>query len=129
MSQRPYGNNQRMGSHQAVQTPVGEGNQDKGGFKPFRHQKISGKESPFFTIPGSFQKRTRRQGSKHDIFQTNAERVRPNDPEAFGIGERNKQEPEIVLNSSRISIPKNRNATPTQNEHSVVTPVVTNVPI
>ncbi|MBW0511753.1 hypothetical protein O181_051468 [Austropuccinia psidii MF-1] len=28
--QRPYGNHQRMESHQAVQTPGGEGNQDKG---------------------------------------------------------------------------------------------------
>ncbi|MBW0517972.1 hypothetical protein O181_057687 [Austropuccinia psidii MF-1] len=28
--QRPYGNNQRMESHQEVQTPGGEGNQDKG---------------------------------------------------------------------------------------------------
>ncbi|MBW0512144.1 hypothetical protein O181_051859 [Austropuccinia psidii MF-1] len=86
MSQRPYGNNQRMESHQAVQTSVGEGNQDKGGFKPFRNQQISGKKSPFFTTTGSFQKRTRRQGSKQDIFKKNAERVRPNDTEAFGLG-------------------------------------------
>ncbi|MBW0471409.1 hypothetical protein O181_011124 [Austropuccinia psidii MF-1] len=28
--QRPYGNHQRMESHQEVQTPGGEGNQDKG---------------------------------------------------------------------------------------------------
>ncbi|MBW0559637.1 hypothetical protein O181_099352 [Austropuccinia psidii MF-1] len=28
--QRPYGNNQRLKSHQAVQTPGGEGKQDKG---------------------------------------------------------------------------------------------------
>ncbi|MBW0516120.1 hypothetical protein O181_055835 [Austropuccinia psidii MF-1] len=27
---RPYGNHKRMESHQEVQTPVGEGNQDKG---------------------------------------------------------------------------------------------------
>ncbi|MBW0565019.1 hypothetical protein O181_104734 [Austropuccinia psidii MF-1] len=79
--QRPYGNNQKMESHQSVQNPGGEGNQDKGesshyptyrrnaepdrahsdsfkvrrsrqtqlssGFKPFRHQQISGQESPF----------------------------------------------------------------------------------
>ncbi|MBW0582043.1 hypothetical protein O181_121758 [Austropuccinia psidii MF-1] len=30
MYQRPYGNHQRVESHQAVQTPGGEGNQDKG---------------------------------------------------------------------------------------------------
>ncbi|MBW0527925.1 hypothetical protein O181_067640 [Austropuccinia psidii MF-1] len=28
--QKPYGNHQRLESHQAVQTPGGEGNQDKG---------------------------------------------------------------------------------------------------
>ncbi|MBW0575766.1 hypothetical protein O181_115481 [Austropuccinia psidii MF-1] len=28
--QRPYGNNKRLESHQAVQTPGGEGKQDKG---------------------------------------------------------------------------------------------------
>ncbi|MBW0501032.1 hypothetical protein O181_040747 [Austropuccinia psidii MF-1] len=32
------------------------------GLKPFRHQQISGQESPFFTIPGSFQEKTRIQG-------------------------------------------------------------------
>ncbi|MBW0465997.1 hypothetical protein O181_005712 [Austropuccinia psidii MF-1] len=34
------------------------------GFTPFRHQNISGQESPFFTIPGSFQEKTRIQGKK-----------------------------------------------------------------
>ncbi|MBW0461649.1 hypothetical protein O181_001364 [Austropuccinia psidii MF-1] len=130
--QRPYGNHQIMESQQAVQTPGAEGNQDKGesgyypscrrtaepdraysysftlrrsrptqlssGFTPFRHQKISGQESLFFTIP-----------------------VGPKDPEAVGLGERSTQEPEIVVNTSRISSPINRNITPTQNEHSVVT--------
>ncbi|MBW0566601.1 hypothetical protein O181_106316 [Austropuccinia psidii MF-1] len=99
--QRPYGNHQRLESHQAVQTPGGEGKQDKGesshyssygrtdpdraysdsfrltrcrpkqlssGFTPFRNQKISGQESPFFIIPGSFQEKTRTQGKKQDLF-------------------------------------------------------------
>ncbi|MBW0508460.1 hypothetical protein O181_048175 [Austropuccinia psidii MF-1] len=91
--QRPYGNHQRLESQQEVQTPGGEGKQDKGesshypsyrrttdpdwaysdsfrltrrrpkqlssGFIPFRNQHISGQESPFFTIPGSFQEKTR----------------------------------------------------------------------
>ncbi|MBW0539379.1 hypothetical protein O181_079094 [Austropuccinia psidii MF-1] len=92
------------------------------GFKPFRYQQISGQESPFFTIPGSFQDKTRIQGQKQDFFQKKAERVRPNDPETVGLCERSTQEPEIVVNTSRISSPKNRNITPTQNEHSVVTP-------
>ncbi|MBW0475871.1 hypothetical protein O181_015586 [Austropuccinia psidii MF-1] len=120
--QRLYGNNQRLESHQKVQTPGGEGNQDKGesshypsyrrtadpdraysdsfrltrsrpnqlssGLTPFRHQHISDQESPFFTIPGSFQERTRIQGKKQDLFQPKAKRVRLNDPEAVGIGGR-----------------------------------------
>ncbi|MBW0544722.1 hypothetical protein O181_084437 [Austropuccinia psidii MF-1] len=114
--QRPYGNNQRLGFHQAVQTPGGEGKQDKGesihypsyrrtadpyreysdsfrltrrrpnklcsGFTQFRNQQISGQESPFFTIPGSFQEKTRIQGKKQDHLHPEEERVRPNDPEA-----------------------------------------------
>ncbi|MBW0533131.1 hypothetical protein O181_072846 [Austropuccinia psidii MF-1] len=83
---------------------------------PFRNQQISGQESPFFTIPGSFQEQKTIQGQKQDLFQPKAERVRPNDPEAVGIGERSTQEPEIVVNTSRISTPINRNMTPTQNE-------------
>ncbi|MBW0570853.1 hypothetical protein O181_110568 [Austropuccinia psidii MF-1] len=100
--QRPYGNHQRLESHQAFQILVGEGKQDKGesrhypcykrtadpdraysdsfmltrsrpnklssGFTPFRNQPISGQESPFFAIPGSFQEKTRIQGQKQDLF-------------------------------------------------------------
>ncbi|MBW0482607.1 hypothetical protein O181_022322 [Austropuccinia psidii MF-1] len=85
------------------------------GFTPFRNQMVSGQESPFFTIPGRFQEKTRIQGQKQDIFQPKAERVIPNDPEAVGFGERSTQEPEIVVNTSGISSPNNRNITPTQN--------------
>ncbi|MBW0585081.1 hypothetical protein O181_124796 [Austropuccinia psidii MF-1] len=92
------------------------------GFKPFRHQQISDQDSPFFTIPGSFQEKTRIQGQKQDLFQPKAERVRPNDPEAVGLGERTTQEPEIDVHTSRISSPTNTNITPTQTEHNVVTP-------
>ncbi|MBW0497139.1 hypothetical protein O181_036854 [Austropuccinia psidii MF-1] len=154
--QRPYSNHQRMESHQAVQNPGEEGNQDEGelihypsyrttaqpdrgysdsfrltrsrptqlssGFTPFQNQQISGQESPFFTIPGSFHEKTRIQGKKQDIFQPKAERVRPNDSEAVELGERSTQEPEVVVNTSRISSPNNRNINPTWNEHSVVTP-------
>ncbi|MBW0522221.1 hypothetical protein O181_061936 [Austropuccinia psidii MF-1] len=97
-------------------------NQLSSGFTPFRNQQISGQESPCFTIPGSFQEKTRTQGQKQDLFQSKAERVRPNDPEAVGLGERSTQEPEIVVNTSRISSPINRNITLTQIEHNVVTP-------
>ncbi|MBW0482630.1 hypothetical protein O181_022345 [Austropuccinia psidii MF-1] len=161
MSQRdrlqiPYGNHESLESHQEIQTPGGEGKQDKkesnhypsdrrttdpdraysdsfrltrsrpkqlsSGFTPFRNQQISGQESPFFTIPGSFQEKTRIQGKNQDLFQPKAERVRPNDPEAVGLGERSTQEPEIAVHTSRISSPINRNITPTQIEHNVVTP-------
>ncbi|MBW0463231.1 hypothetical protein O181_002946 [Austropuccinia psidii MF-1] len=91
------------------------------GFTPFRNQQISGQELPFFTIPGSFQENTRIQGEKHNFFQPKAERVRTNDPCSVRLGERSTQEPEIVVNTSRISSPNNKNITPTQNEHSVVT--------
>ncbi|MBW0590993.1 hypothetical protein O181_130708, partial [Austropuccinia psidii MF-1] len=114
--QRPYGNHQLFESHQAVQTPGGEGKQDKGesshnpsyrrtadpdraysdsirltrrrpnklysGFTPFRNQQISGQESPFSTITGNCQGKTRIQGQKQDHLQPKEERVRPNDPEA-----------------------------------------------
>ncbi|MBW0489721.1 hypothetical protein O181_029436 [Austropuccinia psidii MF-1] len=153
---RPYGNHQRLESHQEVQTPGGEGKQDKGesghyqsyrraadpdreysdsfrltwskpnqissGFTPFRNQRISGQESPFFKIPGSFQEKTGIQGQKQDLFQPKEERVRPNDPEAVGLCEKSTQEPEIAVRNSRISSPINRNITPTQIEHNVVTP-------
>ncbi|MBW0530465.1 hypothetical protein O181_070180 [Austropuccinia psidii MF-1] len=146
--QRPYGNKQILESHQEVQTPGGDRNQDKeessnypsyrriadpdraysdssritrsstnkpsSRFTPLRNQQISGYESPFSTIPGSFQKKTRIQGQKQDLFQPKLERVRPNDAEAVGIGERRTQEPEIFLHTSRINSPINRNITPTQ---------------
>ncbi|MBW0481919.1 hypothetical protein O181_021634 [Austropuccinia psidii MF-1] len=109
--QRPYGNHQRLESHQAVQTPGGEGKQDKGesshypsykritdpdreysdsfrltrsrpnqllsGFPLFRNKQISGQESPFFTIPGSFWEKTRIQGQNKT---TSNQRKRDSDP-------------------------------------------------
>ncbi|MBW0545743.1 hypothetical protein O181_085458 [Austropuccinia psidii MF-1] len=161
MSQRdriqgPYGNHKRLESHQAVQTPGGEGKQDKGesshypryrrtaysdraysdsfsltisrpkqlssALIPFRNQQISGQESQFFTIPGSFQEKTRIQGQKQDHLQKKEDRVNPNDPEAFRFGERSAQEPEVAVHNSRMSRLINRNINPTQIEHNVVTP-------
>ncbi|MBW0561249.1 hypothetical protein O181_100964 [Austropuccinia psidii MF-1] len=91
-------------------------------FTPFRHQRNSGQESPFLEIPCSFQENTRIQAQKQAFFEPKAERVRPNDPEAVGLGEGSTQEPGIVVNTSRISSPTNRNINPTQNERNVVTP-------
>ncbi|MBW0491698.1 hypothetical protein O181_031413 [Austropuccinia psidii MF-1] len=70
----------------------------------------------------SSPEKTRIQGQKQDHFQPEEERVRANDPEAVGLGERSTQEPEVVVNNSRISSPPNRNITPAQIEHNVVTP-------
>ncbi|MBW0490528.1 hypothetical protein O181_030243 [Austropuccinia psidii MF-1] len=50
------------------------------------------------------------------------ERVRPSDPETVVLGERSTQEPEVVVNNSRINSPLNRNITPTQIEHNSVSP-------
>ncbi|MBW0500475.1 hypothetical protein O181_040190 [Austropuccinia psidii MF-1] len=124
---RTFGNHQRLESHQAVQTPGGEGNQDKG--EPSHYPSYRRNTDPDRAYSdssrltgSSSQEKTRIQGKKQDLFQPKAERVRPNDPEAVGIGERSTQEPEIVVHMSRISSPNNRNITPTQSEHSVVTP-------
>ncbi|MBW0473243.1 hypothetical protein O181_012958 [Austropuccinia psidii MF-1] len=105
--QRPYDNDQRP-------------NQLSNGFTPFRSQQISGQEPPFFTIPASFQEKARIQGQKQDHFQPEKESVRPNDPEALGFGEGSTQQPEVVVNNSRISSPLNRNITPTQIENNAL---------
>ncbi|MBW0500464.1 hypothetical protein O181_040179 [Austropuccinia psidii MF-1] len=91
-------------------------------FTPIRQQKISGKESPFFTIPGSFQEKTRIQGKKTRHLSAKGRESKNNDPEGVGLGERSTHEPKIAVNTSRISNPNNRNISPTQNENSVVTP-------
>ncbi|MBW0467617.1 hypothetical protein O181_007332 [Austropuccinia psidii MF-1] len=69
-------------------------NQLSSGLTPFRNQLVSDQESPFFTIPGGFQEKTRIQREKQDLSQPKEERVRPNDPETVGFGERSAQEPE-----------------------------------
>ncbi|MBW0543306.1 hypothetical protein O181_083021 [Austropuccinia psidii MF-1] len=112
--QRTYGNYQRL--TRSIPSQLSSG------FTPFRHQRLNGQESPFFTIPDRFQKKTRIQGKEQDIFQPKAERVAPNYPEAVGLGERSTEEPEIVVNTSGISNPTNKNITPTQTENDVVKP-------
>ncbi|MBW0570683.1 hypothetical protein O181_110398 [Austropuccinia psidii MF-1] len=96
-------------------------NQLSSDFTLFRNQQISAQESPFFTIPGRFQETTREQGQEQSLLQPEEERVRPYDSEAVGFGKRSAQEPEVVVNHSRISSPRNRNITPTQTEHNIVT--------
>ncbi|MBW0561272.1 hypothetical protein O181_100987, partial [Austropuccinia psidii MF-1] len=96
-------------------------NQLSSGFTPFRNQQISGQESPFFTIPGGFQDKTRKQGQEQNLLQPEEEGARPYDSEAVGFGKRSAQEPEVVVNHSIISSPSNRNITPTLTEHNIVT--------
>ncbi|MBW0573062.1 hypothetical protein O181_112777 [Austropuccinia psidii MF-1] len=105
--QRPYGNQQRLESHQTVQTLGGEGKQDKG-------------ESSHYPSYRRTADPDRIQGQEQDVFQLKAGRVRPNDPEAVRLGERSTQESEIVVHNFRISSPTNRNINPTQIEHNVV---------
>ncbi|MBW0561499.1 hypothetical protein O181_101214 [Austropuccinia psidii MF-1] len=71
---------------------------------------------------GRQEEKTRIQGQKQDLLQPEEERVRPNDPEAVGFGERSAQKPEVAVNNFRISGPINRNFTPTQIDHNFVTP-------
>ncbi|MBW0493343.1 hypothetical protein O181_033058 [Austropuccinia psidii MF-1] len=132
--QRPYGNHQRLESHQAVQTPGGEGKQDKGDSSHYPSYRRTAdpdraySDSFRFTrsrpnqLSRIFQEKTRIQGQKQDHLQPEEGGVRPNDPEAVGFGERGAQEPEVAVNNSRISSPINRNMTPTQIEYNVVTP-------
>ncbi|MBW0473081.1 hypothetical protein O181_012796 [Austropuccinia psidii MF-1] len=97
-------------------------NQLSSGFTPIRNQQVSGQESPFFTLPGGFQEKTRTQEQEQDLFSPKAERVRPNDPETVVLGKRCTQEPEVVVNNSRINSPLNRNITRTHIEHEAVSP-------
>ncbi|MBW0465705.1 hypothetical protein O181_005420 [Austropuccinia psidii MF-1] len=62
------------------------------------------------------------KGQKQDHLQRKEERVQPNDPEAVVFGERSTQKPKVIVHNSRISSPINRNISPTQIEHNVVTP-------
>ncbi|MBW0545031.1 hypothetical protein O181_084746 [Austropuccinia psidii MF-1] len=82
------------------------------GFKQLRNQQVRFQESPFPTIPGVFQGKTRIKGKQQDLFQPKAENVRPNDPDAVGLGERSTQEPEIVVHTSTISSPINSKLPP-----------------
>ncbi|MBW0574849.1 hypothetical protein O181_114564, partial [Austropuccinia psidii MF-1] len=68
-----------------------------------------------------FQEKTRKQGQEQSLLQAEEERVKPHDPEAVIFGKRSTQEPEVGVNHSRISSPSNRNITPTQTEHTIVT--------
>ncbi|MBW0492279.1 hypothetical protein O181_031994 [Austropuccinia psidii MF-1] len=126
--QRAYENNQRLESQKAARNSGGKGRLSRskpvrlpGGFTPLTHQKISGQDSPFFTIPASFQEKKRVKVQEKEFFKTEAEIFTTNDSEAVGLSERSTQKPEIILNTfDRISIPTTRNDIPTENAHSFV---------
>ncbi|MBW0509192.1 hypothetical protein O181_048907 [Austropuccinia psidii MF-1] len=128
--QRPYGNHQRLESYHAVQTPGGEipsGSQGAGKISSpvaSHHPKTnrSVAKSHHSSQSQEVSSKTRIQGQTQDHLQPEEERVRPNDPEAVGCGKRSSQEPHVVVHNSRISISINRNITPTQIDHNVVTP-------
>ncbi|MBW0559441.1 hypothetical protein O181_099156 [Austropuccinia psidii MF-1] len=122
-----YDNHQRLESHQAVKTPGGERKQDKG--ESSNYASCRRTADPDREFPDSFRLRRSRPNqlsSRLKPFKNQTireeERVRPNDPESVGFAERSAQEPEVVVNSFRISSPINRNITPTQIENNVVTP-------
>ncbi|MBW0530014.1 hypothetical protein O181_069729 [Austropuccinia psidii MF-1] len=147
--QKTYDNHQRLESHQELETPGGEGKQDKGESSHYpsyrrttdpdraysdsfrstrsRPNQLSSGFSPFRNQQFSgqespFSTLPGSQGQKQDLFSPKAERFRANDPETVGLGERSTQEPEVIVNHSGISSPLNRNITPTQIEHNTVSP-------
>ncbi|MBW0460987.1 hypothetical protein O181_000702 [Austropuccinia psidii MF-1] len=132
MLQTSCGSHQRMESHKRVQTLGGERNQDKGESSHYPSYRSTAEPDRAYSDslrltrsrPTQLSISSRRQGyqGKKDFFEPKAERFKPNDPENIGLGERSTKETEIAVNSCRISSPNNRNNTPTQNEHHVVTP-------
>ncbi|MBW0477800.1 hypothetical protein O181_017515 [Austropuccinia psidii MF-1] len=80
-------------------------NQLSSGLTPFRLQQISGQESPFFTISGSFQEKRRIQGKKQDLFQPKAERT-----------EHNVVTPQSNLNSDKLWLQTSQFAVQTQEQ-------------
>ncbi|MBW0471267.1 hypothetical protein O181_010982 [Austropuccinia psidii MF-1] len=127
MSQRPYGNHQGLESHQTVQTYQREGTrimENQATIQAIEEQLTQTGHTQIPSGSQGFPGEDKDTREKQDPFQPKAERVRPQDPEAVGLGKRSTQEPEIVVHTSRISSPINRNITPTQTEHNVVTPEI-----
>ncbi|MBW0525510.1 hypothetical protein O181_065225 [Austropuccinia psidii MF-1] len=130
--QRPYSNHQRLESHQALQTPGGEGKQDKGESSHYPSYRRQLTQTGNTQIPSVSQGAGQISSPVAHTTQNPTDqwpRVtilhnprKPNDPAAVGFGERSAQEPEVVVHNSRISSPINRNITPTQIEHNVVAP-------
>ncbi|MBW0584355.1 hypothetical protein O181_124070 [Austropuccinia psidii MF-1] len=89
-----YGNQQRLESYQAVQTPGGKGTEDKGqsSHYPSYRRTVNPDRaySDSFRLTRShhssqFQEKKSIQGEKQDLFQPKAERVRPHDPQVVDL--------------------------------------------
>ncbi|MBW0460513.1 hypothetical protein O181_000228 [Austropuccinia psidii MF-1] len=126
--QGPYGNYQRLESHQAVQTPVSEGKQDKGEpshYPSYRRTAYPDRAySDFFRLTRSrkFPGEDKDTRAKTRPLSTKGRESQTQFSRSCLLGERSKQEPEIAIHTSRISSPINGNITPTQTEHNSVTP-------
>ncbi|MBW0536012.1 hypothetical protein O181_075727 [Austropuccinia psidii MF-1] len=129
--QRPYVNHQRLESHQEVQTPGGEGKQDKGEsnhYPSYRKTTDPDREySDSFKITRSrpkqlysgftpFGNQQIRAKSHHSSQSQEVSRKRQ------GYMGKKKLPSTKGRESQRISIPTDRNITPTKIEHNVVTP-------
>ncbi|MBW0476902.1 hypothetical protein O181_016617 [Austropuccinia psidii MF-1] len=121
--QRPYGNHQRLGSHQEIPSGSQEVGQTSSPVASHHSgTNISVAENHYSSQSQEGSRRRQGYKGKNKTSFNQRQRVRPNDPDAVGLGERSRQEPEIFVYTSRISSPINRNITPTQIEHNVVTP-------
>ncbi|MBW0588821.1 hypothetical protein O181_128536 [Austropuccinia psidii MF-1] len=136
--QRPYDNHQRLESYQAVQTPGGRAQRIRENQATIQAIEEQLTQTGPTQIPSVLQgagqiisplashhsdtDRSMTKSRHSSKFQEpKAERIRPHDPEFVGFGERSAQEPEVVVNHSRISSSSNRNITPTQTEHNIAT--------
>ncbi|MBW0566911.1 hypothetical protein O181_106626 [Austropuccinia psidii MF-1] len=96
------------------------------GLTPHRHQKISDQESQFLPIPGSIQERDSIIGQENYLFQPEAERVRPYDPEIFGPCERSTKNKKTVVNTfDEARSPRIKGNIYAQSEHNFMTPEIT----
>ncbi|MBW0572435.1 hypothetical protein O181_112150 [Austropuccinia psidii MF-1] len=120
--QRPYGNHQRLESHQFLQAHK---EQAKSALQWL--QTIQKPTDQWLRVTIIHNSRNFPGEDKDKIAKTRPASARgresqTNDQEAVGFGERSAQEPEVAVNNSRISSTINRNITPTQIENNVFTP-------
>ncbi|MBW0493095.1 hypothetical protein O181_032810 [Austropuccinia psidii MF-1] len=110
-------------THPSINLPIQQERQNKGLERHGSSSSAPPTPQRFILIEhGQKEEKTRIQAQKQDHLQPDEERVRPNDREAFGFGEKSAQEPEVAVNNFIISSPVNKNIAPTQIDHNVLTP-------